>query len=269
MNDHASGSTKAVSSETLNLSASMFTSSIDAWIPANWGKKVSDIDRAREMDKALKTASSEGENARLGVGHPEIGKPKNKGPSLSALEKRLGKVDKKVSVNNGDGSITAKGSQHKNDSEEDDAEESRSRSVGVKRKNAHLDLLSVKKKAKSKPTPAPVQPLLNLDSPASRPSSSQRDADAGTTDGLSLSTESGDLLLEGSVALTSPRAKAALLPKPAFQSQPENDAASDADGNDIPDESHGATTTGSGKMTKAQKRREHRRRVKLAKQNGE
>jgi len=161
--------TQTPSTEQLALSASVFTSSIDAWIPAKFGPQTSDTDREADFAKRLREAALQGENERLGLGHPDIGVHKPRGPSLSALEKKLGKVDRKGKQREQPDGVNVKPNGVEQAGEESDEGESRARSLGVKKKvkaGGVQDLFSGKKK-KAKAVTTPVHPLLNLGQGAS------------------------------------------------------------------------------------------------------
>ncbi|TYJ56705.1 hypothetical protein B9479_002636 [Cryptococcus floricola] len=136
--------------EALALSASLFTSSIAAWIPANFGVPKSEVDKSKEFDRALK----EERGGRLGLGHPSIDDPKRLaafsagGGGLASLSKKLGKEKKEI-----EGAEQQKGK----GGDDDEEEESRVRSVGKTKKNTAQDLFGGKKK--KKPEAPQVHPL--------------------------------------------------------------------------------------------------------------
>ena len=148
------------SSEQLALSASVFTNSIDSWLPKTFGPKQGNIDRDADFAKRLREAARQGENERLGLGHPDIGVHKARGPSLSALQKKLGKVDRKGSQKQVQAQIT------RPSPDDSDEEESRSKSLSSKKRSRGVqDLLLGKKKKATVPAVHPVlSPVPNLES---------------------------------------------------------------------------------------------------------
>ncbi|WRT67308.1 uncharacterized protein IL334_004277 [Kwoniella shivajii] len=73
LNGSGSGSrSNALSSESLSISASLFTSSIDSWIPSNFGVIKPASEKEREFSALLKTDHSD---TKLGLGHPSLDAP--------------------------------------------------------------------------------------------------------------------------------------------------------------------------------------------------
>lgn len=138
------------SAESLSLSASLFTSQISSWIPANFGqssKSTTKTTQQSSLDSVLQTEHDRGE--RLGLGHPLLDVPKHQrrqeaSSSLSTLGKRMG-LDVK-----GKGKVKEDEEGVKESKDESgDEEESRGR-IGKKRKVDKVDMFAGKKKAKSK-----------------------------------------------------------------------------------------------------------------------
>ena len=131
--------------EQLTLSASLFTSRIEDWIPAKFGPKVSESERNIEFDKKLREVCTKNEDDKLGLGHSDLGKNRGlKGPSLGLLEKRLKQVDKR-----GKPETEIHGRGEKSESGSESEQESRSRMV--KRKNHTVNDLLKGKKRKLEP----------------------------------------------------------------------------------------------------------------------
>jgi hypothetical protein len=129
--------------ESLFLSASQFTTSINSWIPSSFAPAKSEHELNKEFQKALDTAARDGEHERLGLGHPGLDTPRL--PGFGGLSKRLvgkgkGKAKEEDEIDVG-----------KIDEEEEDEGESRVRSVGKgKKRNNGFDSLAPKKKARIK-----------------------------------------------------------------------------------------------------------------------
>lgn len=124
--------------ESLNLSASLFTSSIASWIPSNFGHQPPPGEAEKEWQQILSSAG-EGKD-RLGLGHPLINAPKNRGQTgygrgMQGLEKSLKR--KKGSEDQ---------PEEEKKGEESEEEESRASMVGKKKKVAVFDPLGGKKK---------------------------------------------------------------------------------------------------------------------------
>lgn len=256
--------------ESLALSASIFTSSIDSWIPAKFGPKQSDVERNAQFDKRLRDAAIQGDHEKLGAGHPDIGVYKPKGPSLVSLEKKLGKVER------GGGKVE-KETLSKVEVDSDQEEESRSRSVSSvkKRSNGVHDLLLGKKKAKSK-VQLGAPPLLNLTPNPSSWSIETSTSGANPTEEvrtpLTAATSSpggsGEFPFAGPVALDSPQAQRVLdeklFRKRLREEEDEEDISRSASVEvDIGvDASQNGSSQG---LSKSAKRREARKKAKLAK----
>ena len=126
--------------EALALSASLFSSSIDSWIPNDFGVKRPDSEKQRDFERAFRPAGIN-ENDRLGLGHPLLDAPKPSGSrsGLTTLGKRVTKgqtVDEFSGFNRGGGS-----ERHAGEDAGDEEEESRSRSIGKGKKTRHPDIL--------------------------------------------------------------------------------------------------------------------------------
>jgi hypothetical protein len=255
--------------EQLALSASVFTNTIDSWIPAKFGPRTTDADREVEFAKRLRDAAAQGETNTLGLGHPDIGVYKPKGPSLSALEKKLGKVDRKGKAKETEEVASASKSR---EADSDDEAESRAMAVGKRKANLVHDLLGGKKKQKAKAINGGVigssehPALLNLTPLGSARTPSPTGDDDGDREDLRPTTPlaasspggAGNFPFSGPLALTSPRAKRALLGKREHSDQDDEMAADD----DTPP----ATNTGTPTKSKSAKRREAKKRAKLNKQ---
>jgi hypothetical protein len=72
-----STSTPKMTPESIAFGAALFSSSINAWLPPSFGgPKLTDADRDKEFNTVLRNAGLEARDSNLGLGHPEIGKPK-------------------------------------------------------------------------------------------------------------------------------------------------------------------------------------------------
>ncbi|WVQ71807.1 hypothetical protein IAR50_001349 [Cryptococcus sp. DSM 104548] len=258
--------------EALALSASLFTSSIAAWIPANFGVPKSEVDKSKEFDRALK----EERGGRLGLGHPSIDDPKRLaalgagGGGLAGLSKKLGKEKKEKE----------QGAEQLKGKDEDEEEESRVRSVGKTKKSAAQDLFGGKKK--KKPEVPQVHPLARAqaleaaaptstpDSPPTTPESpvfpGHIDLSPPSTPPNHLPTSSpggsGIFPFQGPVALESPQAKRLMNERKERKKR-------ELEEDDEEQEGKEATRLGElspkkGK-SKTQLRRESRKKAKLAK----
>ncbi len=246
--------------ESLALSASLFTYSIESWIPKDFGMKRSEVSKREDLERALKPAGFD-ETDRLGMGHPFLDKPRGsgsggiKGSGLGALGQRLAKAAKP----NGDTADVMEPVQDNEPEEGDEEEESRSRSVGKSKQRAYPDLLLGRKKPSKRPDsrrrsnhdPAKAHhaasPSLDptLDPPAAGISSAISDdtldppnvdyaADDKLQDGNAkgiqatpppaASDKSGESPFSGPVALDSPQAKRILLNASVNESSTENDS---------------------------------------------
>lgn len=149
------------SAESLSLSASLFTSQISSWIPANFGQSskpsASTATTAKtqqsSLDSVLQTEHDRGE--RLGLGHPLLDVPKHQrrqetSSSLSTLGKRMGLEAKGKGKAKDESEVELGVAGRKEESE--DEEESRGR-IGKKRKVDKVDMFAGKKKAKTKAKP--------------------------------------------------------------------------------------------------------------------
>ena len=295
-------STPTINPESLALSASKFTSAIDAWIPATFGPKKTESDRARDFERALKAAALDGESERLGVGHPSIGQPRSK-TSLGVLSNKLAKVGKAKATNDRLSSVQPNGHDNASaqDESDEDAGESRSRSVTSRKgkSTAAPDLFSRKKRNLSNSTkpphlarqtqiiqstpslkslgPASSDPLLlkspipdipplvsSIDEPRTPPT-----AAASSPGG------SGSFPFTGPVALDSPQARRVLDEKLATKRL--RDEPDEVDGSNSPsisaDPSGDMTPTQNsrsgeegpsrgGRLTKTQRRREKRKKAR-------
>jgi hypothetical protein len=170
--------------ESLSLSASLFTSRISSWLPADFGHTVPNAQKTADFELTLRSAgSSTGESDRLGLGHPKLAAPESGGgPSragLAHLQKRLG-------GGKGKGKGTAGGKEETapvsgvEDGEDEDEGESRASSIGKRKKGGNLDLLLGKKGRKATSTPAqsstPARSSIRP-SPAPSPASASRTPD--------------------------------------------------------------------------------------------
>jgi hypothetical protein len=174
----ASSSRTAPSADSLAFSASIFTSQIDSWIPANFGTSYN------PPSESLNNVADQDGN--LGIGHPSLDVPKHKRQDHGAgqLEKMLG-LNKKGKGRAEDGVSTIK----KEEVVEDEEEEESRGSIGKKRKMGTIDLLAGKKKAKAKmkakifevgsspTTPAPATKIQNDESNSTAPSITKKKVD--------------------------------------------------------------------------------------------
>lgn len=202
------------------------------------------------------------------MGHPDIGVYKPKGPSLSMLEKKLGKVER-----NGKKAEVEHVTKEASDEEE---EESRSRSIPTKkRSNAVHDLLMGKKKAKAKMV-SEEKPLLNLTPhPSASTNPSPQDEQEEPVDGMqtpptaatSSPGGSGVFPFVGPVSLDSPQAQRVLDEK-LFKKRIRNDGTqSPRDGSEDEEAKVDIPTGSQGKSKSARKK--EKRRAKMAKMNNE
>lgn len=158
----AQDDTPGPSAESLSLAASVFTSQISSWIPANFGQSTSasasTSKSATSLESIFQTEHERGE--RLGLGHPLLEVPRHQrqraqdasgSSSLSTLGKRLGLDAKGNRKGKGraDEDPGTVGVGKENNEDEDEEEESRA-SIGKKRKVDKVDVWSGKKKAKTK-----------------------------------------------------------------------------------------------------------------------
>ncbi|WVR05395.1 hypothetical protein IAU60_002409 [Kwoniella sp. DSM 27419] len=114
--------------EALTLSASLFASSIDSWIPVNFGAPRPAASTRDEISLSSRDERSD----RLGLGHPLIDQPRKgapKGAGLSGLSRKLDS-ERKGKGKARDEGVSAGDPSRETDSEE---EESRVRSVGRKK----------------------------------------------------------------------------------------------------------------------------------------
>ncbi|KAK1924954.1 hypothetical protein DB88DRAFT_487440 [Papiliotrema laurentii] len=275
------------STEQLALSASLFTSAIDAWIPASFGPKPTAADQKAQFDQRLRQAALQGDNERLGAGHPDSGVYKPRGPSLSSLERKLGKVDRKGKA--GSPLANPASAQLQRDDSDDDDEESRTRSVGRKKVNAVADLLRGKKSKKGKEPAGPlVHPLLNLSNGASASTNDTTPVQGTTTPLTGASSSpggSGTFPFQGPLAVESPRAKQQTTERPSRKRPRESTDVDSLPGPILRLEPSAAGIQGAGqtpeaedrdpaesdaqgeaKLSKTQRRRDARKRAKLARQ---
>lgn len=143
-------------SEALNLSANVFTSQINSWIPATFASPLAPSSAEAEW-QAVISRTGIAKTERLGLGHPSIDAPKTAGSvglrglqqslkrdqSARAREKVQEQSDGSYGHANGSG---RKGGERDRDSDEED---SRAR-LGIKRKRTVLDLLGGNGKGKNK-----------------------------------------------------------------------------------------------------------------------
>ena len=257
--------------EQLALSASVFTNTIDSWIPAEFGPRRTDADREVEFAKRLRDAAAQGETSVLGLGHPDIGVYKPKGPSLAALEKRLGKVDRKGKAKETE-EVASMSKSREDDS--DDEGESRARAVGKRKANILNDLLGGKKKQKSNaangdrggtngvnehPALLNLTPLHPVRQPTPTSTSDAHDSVPRPTTQPPASSPggAGNFPFSGPLALTSPQARKALLGKPEM---------GEADDGTTENDETPASNGGTPPKSKSAKRREAKKRAKLNKQ---
>ncbi|KAK8869622.1 hypothetical protein IAR55_000189 [Kwoniella newhampshirensis] len=139
-------STNGPTPESLALSASLFTSSISSWIPADFGLAKSDSEKAKDFDLAIREERGGGD--RLGLGHPLLDEPRQvsrTGAGLAGLSRKL--AGEKKGKGKEDAIPKTKGGSD----DEEDEEESRSRSVGkgkMKSKSGVVDMFGGGKKKK-------------------------------------------------------------------------------------------------------------------------
>lgn len=301
MSNNTPNQSSSLAPESLALSASLFTSTINSWIPKDFGVKKSEEEKRKDFERAFKAAGID-ENDRLGVGHPLFDAPKPKASTgLGVLGKRLakGKPSEDDLPTGEAGRVT----------EEDDDEEaeSRSRSVGkTKQKSSVLDLLSGRSKKKrldhqttfeptqsntaaletassdplllrSQPSPGDISSRTGHPNPSGN-INSERHAERTGSNGTAETGEvtaignatphtpstpggSGNFPLLGPVALDSPQAKRILAFDTVHESSADGDSLDNPDGDD---DGKVNGETGGGKMSKSQIRREKRKRKKLA-----
>jgi hypothetical protein len=272
-------SSSRVNYESLNLSAASFTSAINAWIPASFGRQRTEAEKSQEFEQALRTAALEGENGRLGIGHASIGQRQNKNgaTSLNALEKRLGRVGKGKGKEVEGSGVTANAMANGEQDEDEDESESRTKSVSKKAKTSIPSFLGKKKgkqrSEQSLPSTSAIPP-----SPTNAAKVQDKALDPTNESPPSVSPApetppSGDsetFPFEGPVALTSPRAKLSPLKKkrPASQMSPElhiDEGSNGINGEAATDPGPDDSQISTGSMSKTQKRREKRKRAKLSK----
>lgn len=130
--------------EALNLSASIFNSSISSWIPANFGHALPAAEAEKEWQTLLRSAG-EGKD-RLGLGHPAINAPKAGGGykhGIQGLEKSLKNGKRRQGEEAKERGDEVEVNKKEEDSEE---EESRASMVGKRKRVAAFDPLGGKKK---------------------------------------------------------------------------------------------------------------------------
>ncbi|WVO14029.1 hypothetical protein L204_101654 [Cryptococcus depauperatus] len=286
------------SGEALALSASIFTSSIANWIPANFGVTKSELEKVGDFESVLR----EERGGRLGLGHPLLDDSKRASGSrtngLVGLNKKL--------VNERKGKEREEPPRCIIPTMELDEEESRANSVGrQKKKETAFDLFEGKKKRKA-PDDLKVHPLAQQDESKS-PSSSQPTipkvvASLSKSDGEDEDSEiqsplfptsrsplsvpstppllsspggsgvfpfSGPLVLESPVARKLIEERKARKRKIPEDKEREREKMIEGKGKEESAESVGTPTKGE-KKSKTQLRREARKRMKLAQsqQNG-
>ena len=263
--------------QQLALSAAVFTAGVDSWIPQSWGSRSSEADDKAVFEHKLRQAAVNAEDSKLGVGHPDIGVYKPKAHHLSTLEKRLGKVDKGAKAK-GDGQDAGgpsgshlgqiQGNGAAGDS--DDEGESRSRSISTKKvkKNAFPDLLGGKKKKAKQVQAINAPPLLNL-APLPDPPSVIKGASTEARASKSDETAAISTHTSPSSATKAPPAhspstpvvvEAATSTKRARDDSPVSPHSQDV-------LAHVQDSTHDGKMSKTQRRREARKRARLARES--
>ena len=273
--------------ESLALSASLFTSSIDAWIPADFGVKRSNEEMKKDFDRILSSAVIE-DSDRLGVGHPSLEIPRAsqpRGASLGVLGKRLGKarreagngIEEQISGLRTGVALAAENG----DEEEEEEADSRSRSIGKGKRKANgaghaLDLFSGKKKAK-KIAKSDDPALIDLEPPiSSRPGAAidlangsthqhaklpDSTASHSTPDTPPILGETGAPALPSKLALHSGHAKRALIGDTAHGP---GASPNEAEVKDDDRDSGGVAGEEVMKLSKNQLRREKRKRKKVA-----
>jgi hypothetical protein len=163
------------SAESLSVSASLFTSRISSWLPANFGASSS---TSHDKLDILFERTSEDETSRLGLGHPRLDLPRGGAPTrgggvgLAHLQRRLAKGKSAARAESEDSSVSVSvpGTVSRDEVADEDEGESRASSVGRRKRSTALDLLSGKKGKKSgsstpavsaqssaRPSPAPPQ----------------------------------------------------------------------------------------------------------------
>lgn len=259
--------------ESLALSASLFTSQIASWIPADFGlpttssssSSSSSSQPRKDAQDLIQLATTQDRNDRLGLGHPLAGVPSGQrgGGSLIGLGKRLGIKQEVKSGASSNGVVVQKrrgrDGQQKDDEEEDgqgeeEGEESRTAIVKKARKNPALDLLAGKKKKKkgsalvtrseTSTTTRPISP----DMPAAVNPKDQS-VQAGSADRPIERPESGNHATRD--VARSPAAKHA-------------QAISEGEG--LPDDVVGSPSTANAGLSKSQRRRMKRKEKEKQKQ---
>ncbi|GFZ45736.1 hypothetical protein JCM24511_03465 [Saitozyma sp. JCM 24511] len=243
------------SAESLSVSASLFTSRISSWLPANFGASSS---TSHDKLDILFERTSEDETSRLGLGHPRLDLPRGGAPTrgagagLAHLQRRLAKGKGAARAESTDSSSL--GVTSRDDDADEDEGESRASSVGRRKRSTALDLLSGKKGKKSgsatpalsaqssaRPSPVPPQldsaahgdPVEDRDSAISEskddshpsPSFDDGNDDSGPATpthhtATSSPGGSGIFPFSGPLALDSPRAKRIIKDRPVSRAAP-------------------------------------------------
>ena len=112
-----SSSLASINPESLALSASLFTSQIASWIPADFGISSTNANsdsstssgagvgnKQNQVDDFIQLATASDRNERLGLGHPLLSVPKNQRGGLGGSASLLG-LSKRLGINSENGQI--------------------------------------------------------------------------------------------------------------------------------------------------------------------
>ncbi|KAK4685340.1 hypothetical protein P7C73_g4813, partial [Tremellales sp. Uapishka_1] len=252
--------------ESLSLSASLFTSSIDSWVPKDFGLVKTDEDKRKEFASAFRPGGAE-RNERLGLGHPLLDAPppqaSSSHSSLSHLSKHL-----KRGTDAGKDSEAKLSQQEEEDDDGGEEEESRSRSVGRgKARKAPSSMVNPFGKKKKATTTKPSRP-----SPIPEPLKERSPATTSSPGG------SGEFPFQGPLAISHPPSPKTGAEQKRPREEVESEDADEVEGNEVGAgavEQEDGEKKGdevvlgrgpSGGKSKTQMRREKRKRKKLASQ---